>query len=127
MPTKSLSLLCMMPDKADWFALKYFSPFPWFSEPERAFAALRRSLAHYRKKAGEGRAVSFGPFDGAPAGDAPGPSRIALRGGDAHPMRAYGVPVGAAGAGDRPGGGHRGRPQDRIPCRPESGRALHPS
>ena len=26
-------VLCMVPDKVDWFALKYFSSFPWFSEP----------------------------------------------------------------------------------------------
>ncbi len=40
-------LLCMTPDKTDWFKLKYSRPFPFFNEPERAFSALRRSLDHH--------------------------------------------------------------------------------
>jgi len=43
------AVLCMVPDKADWFALKYAAPFPWFSATESAFAALARSLAQHRK------------------------------------------------------------------------------
>ena len=71
-------VLCMVPDKADWFARKYASSFPWFSEPERAFAALQRSLAHYRKKAGERRERFLSaPLTGRRRTIAPGPSRIA--------------------------------------------------
>ncbi len=119
-------LLCMVPDKADWFGLKYFSSFPWFSEPERALNALRHSLAHYRKKAGKA-AVSFGALDAAPDGDAQGPSRIASA---AETIETCGGlrPAGrAAGAGDKPDGRDRGGPQDRVPCCPEGGRAFHPS
>jgi acetyltransferase len=87
------AILCMIPDKADWFALKYLAPFPWFSEPERALGALRHSLAHYTKRAGEGRAVSFGPTDTVPAFDAAAPSRIASAAETLTLMRAYGVPV----------------------------------
>jgi acetyltransferase len=86
-------VLCMVPDKADWFARKDASSFPWFSEPERAFAALRHSLAHYRKKAVERRGLSFGPFDGMPADEPSGPSRMASAAEAFSLMRAYGVPV----------------------------------
>jgi acetyltransferase len=83
----------MIPDKADWFALKYFASFPWFSEPESALGALQHSLAHYRRKSGKGPAVSFGPTGAAPAFDAPGPCRIASAAEALTLMRAYGVPV----------------------------------
>ncbi len=86
-------VLCMVPDKVDWFARKDASSFPWFSEPERAFAALRHSLAHYRKKAGERRGLSFGPFDGTRTDESSGPSRIASAAETLSLMRAYGVPV----------------------------------
>lgn len=87
------AVLCMIPDKADWFALKYFASFPWFSEPGSALSALQHSLAHYRNKAGEGRAASLAPIDAVPAFDAPGPSRIASAAETLTLMRAYGVPV----------------------------------
>ena len=87
------AVLCMVPDKADWFALKYFASFPWFSAPERALGALRRSLAHYGKQTGPRRAASVGPIDALPAGDTPGPSRILSSAGTLDLMRAYGLPV----------------------------------
>jgi acyl-CoA synthetase (NDP forming) len=51
-------VLCMVPDRDNWFKVRYASPFPFFTEPERGFAALRRSLAHHRRMtAGNGRFV----------------------------------------------------------------------
>lgn len=41
--------LCMVPDRENWFKIRYSSSFPFFTEPERAFAALRRSLDHYER------------------------------------------------------------------------------
>ncbi len=86
-------VLCMVPDKTDWFTLKYFSSFPWFSEPDRALNALRHSLTHYRKKAGEGRAAPVGPIDAVRAGDAPRSSRISRAAEALSLVQAHGVPV----------------------------------
>ena len=86
-------VFCMVPDKADWFARKDASSFPWFSEPERAFAALRHSLAHYRKKAGERRGFPLAPLTGLRADESSGPSGIAPAAETLSLMRAYGVPV----------------------------------
>jgi acetyltransferase len=106
-------VLCMVPDRTDWFALKYFSSFPWFSEPEHAVSALRRSLAHYRKKTeAPAKRVAALPVEGALSPDnerseLSGEARRAVPGeGALSPnnciastaetlslMRAYGVPV----------------------------------
>jgi acetate---CoA ligase (ADP-forming) len=42
-------MLCMVPDKENWFKLRFTTTFPFFTEPERGFAALKRSIAHYRR------------------------------------------------------------------------------
>ena len=42
-------VLCMVPDRHNWFKVRYTSSFPFFTEPERGFAALRKSLAHHRR------------------------------------------------------------------------------
>ncbi|MFH0977042.1 MAG: acetate--CoA ligase family protein [Spirochaetota bacterium] len=44
--------LCMVPDRSVWFSLRYSSPFPFFTEAERAFTALKRSLWHYERISG---------------------------------------------------------------------------
>jgi len=43
-------LLCMVPDRANWFAARDAAPFPLFVDPQRAFRALRQSLDHFRRK-----------------------------------------------------------------------------
>jgi len=52
-------VLCMVPDRDNWFKVRYASPFPFFTEPERGFAALRRSLAHYRRMKARNGEVRF--------------------------------------------------------------------
>jgi acetate---CoA ligase (ADP-forming) len=42
-------VLCMVPDRDNWFKVRYSSSFPFFSEPERGLSALRRSLAHHAR------------------------------------------------------------------------------
>lgn len=49
-------VFCMVPERGNWFKLKDASDFPFFTEPERAFAALERSYAyHTHKKKSAGR------------------------------------------------------------------------
>lgn len=40
-------VLCMVPDRSVWLALRYSTNFPFFTESERALRALRRSLDHF--------------------------------------------------------------------------------
>ncbi|OPX95952.1 MAG: succinyl-CoA synthetase subunit alpha [Syntrophorhabdus sp. PtaU1.Bin002] len=40
---------CIVPDRSVWFSLRYSRPFPFFTESDRAFSALRRSLDHFRR------------------------------------------------------------------------------
>ncbi len=58
------AVLCMTPDKTDWFDLKYCVQFPWFTTPGRAFAALSRSLAQHLKGAARGRTSFASVGDG---------------------------------------------------------------
>ncbi len=44
--------LCTIPDKSIWFDLRYSRSFPYFSESERTFSALRRSLDHFIRTSG---------------------------------------------------------------------------
>ncbi len=43
-------LLCMVPDRANWFAARDAGPLPLFVDPRCAFRALRQSLDHFRRK-----------------------------------------------------------------------------
>jgi len=43
-------ILCMVPDRKNWFDVRYATDMPFFVEPERGFAALRRSLDHFTRK-----------------------------------------------------------------------------
>ena len=52
-------VLCMVPDRADWFRARDVSPFPFFTHPRWAFDGLSRSLAHFRRKAG--KSLQVGP------------------------------------------------------------------
>jgi acetate---CoA ligase (ADP-forming) len=52
-------LLCMVPDRKNWFKIRYTSSFPFFTEPERAFAALRRSLDHHLRTLTAGKNPLF--------------------------------------------------------------------
>lgn len=40
-------VLCMVPDRSVWLALRYSTDFPFFTESERALRALHRSLDHF--------------------------------------------------------------------------------
>jgi acyl-CoA synthetase (NDP forming) len=53
-------LLCMVPDRANWFAARDAAPFPLFVNPPAAFRALRQSLEHFRRK-NEGKRESAPP------------------------------------------------------------------
>lgn len=90
-------VLCMVPDKKNWIRARYESSFPFFTEPERAFCALRRSLEHSLKKnAAGGRAVSFCGMKTWPRGmemDVQRSSRIASMEESLALMAAYNLPV----------------------------------
>ena len=86
-------VFCVVPEKGHWFGLREGSSFPVFVEPERAFEALKRSLAHFRRKLQDGqtlRAASPTVPSGTPrAGSpliAPAAETLSL-------MEAYGVPL----------------------------------
>jgi acetyltransferase len=68
------AVLCMTPDKTDWFDLKYSVQFPWFLTPGRAFAALSRSLVQHRKNAARCR-TSFASVEDALIRRPRGPAR----------------------------------------------------
>jgi acetyltransferase len=88
-------VLCMVPDRENWFKIRYFSSFPFFTEPKRAFAALRRSLDHH-KKGGTRKAWPFSFAAGVKADSntikASSPVVVPL-GETLFFMRSYGVPV----------------------------------
>jgi acetyltransferase len=97
-------VFCLIPDRESWFEIRYASTFPFFTEPRRAFAALRRSLDHYRRSAA-GRQGSFSikEASGAPSTSKAPPasghpvSPSEARYASAHEafslMETYGVPV----------------------------------
>ncbi|MGD0230973.1 MAG: acetate--CoA ligase family protein [Syntrophorhabdales bacterium] len=87
-------VLCMVPDRRDWFDLRYGSSGQWFSEPERAFAALKRSLAHYRNGVSGRRTTGDGATADAPAAMlGHGQPGIASTAGALSLMETYGVPL----------------------------------
>ncbi len=45
-------VMCMFPDRSILFELKHSSLFPFFTENEKAFKALKRSLDHYNRISG---------------------------------------------------------------------------
>jgi acetyltransferase len=88
-------VLCMVPDRAHWFRMRDISTFPFFSHPQWAFDGLRRSLAHFRRKAGKGTGIAR--ID-APEREAAGPGqepsfRLASAAEALAFIKGYGVPV----------------------------------
>ena len=86
-------VFCVVPEKETWFRLREASPLPVFGEPERAFGALRQSLAHFRRKSRPGRthfASSGARSSGKPCGGeaviAPAAETLSL-------MEAYAIPL----------------------------------
>jgi acyl-CoA synthetase (NDP forming) len=51
-------VLCMVPDRENWFKVRYTSSFPFFTDPERALTALEKSLTHYRRTSSNKRSAS---------------------------------------------------------------------
>ena len=86
-------VFCVVPDKAHWFSLTDHTSFPIFVEPERAFEALRQSLAHFRKKHPAGRTHRAAPGKGPSRPPSGGPPKIAGAAETLSLMEAYGVPL----------------------------------
>ena len=71
-------LLCMVPYRDSLVSLRYSSAFPFFSRPEEAFAALRRSLEHFQRRSAKGQRAPLARAEHVTATiNHPGPARVA--------------------------------------------------
>ena len=84
------AVLCIFPDRNDWFSFSSICPF--FSEPEAALDALRRSLDHFRRISGRGQKRN--PLPGVEIGRCEGEPRPVSVGETFSYMEARGVPLG---------------------------------
>jgi acetyltransferase len=86
-------IFSVVPEKDHWFRVRESTSLPVFVEPERAFEALRRSLAHYRKKPPAGRTLRAASGTGPSEPPAWGPPTTAGAAETLSLMEAYGVPL----------------------------------
>jgi acetyltransferase len=71
-------LLCMVPYRDSMISLRYSSTFPFFSRPEEAFAALRRSLEHFQRTSAKVQKAPLARAEHVTATiNHPGPARVA--------------------------------------------------
>ena len=89
-------LLCMVPDKANWFRARDADSFPFFADPQRAFQGLRRSLDHFRRETSRKTgSMRPGSIERGETGQAPAeePIRLAPAADALALVEGYGVPV----------------------------------